>query len=205
MLKKRCYRRSQVSLFIILGILILVFVALYYATVIPAIENMKENSVKPYDNTVESFMEYCMDHKTDQIFSAIGQTGGMLYVDYIDTAIVSKDTLKTKEQIKQDIILLTNFMINECIEENPFSAEINYNNPKYKIEFYPDITEITITDAYVAYDRGRTIDPEISMFKNIRFARIYDIAAKNILVNDPWLNYAGNATAPGMTVEAGDM
>ena len=125
MLKKRCYRRSrsQVSLFIILGILILVFVALYYATVIPAIENMKENSVKPYDNTVESFMEYCMDHKTDQIFSCNRpdwRNAFMLII--LIQRFVSKDTLKTKEQIKQDIILLTNFMINECIEENPFSC-----------------------------------------------------------------------------------
>ena len=188
-LKKRIKKKSQITVFIIVGLLILIFVG-FLMLIVSHIKT--DITFKTKQTTIKGYIENCVEASASDGLYLIGRQGGYIKLpnnyystDYGNIAygfVDERDVLRDINEIKREYEKYIKEQTLVCVNDfNSFKDKgynVSYTEPKVNVIF----ASRTIVDVKfnVKYKLGDT-SSSVSLFKVIlpvRFSRIYGLANK---------------------------
>ncbi|MFO8016723.1 MAG: hypothetical protein R6U32_06465 [Candidatus Woesearchaeota archaeon] len=187
-------KRGQVTIFIIIGIVILVLISLIFFLRGESAEELEEEAERAQELDVSSvrlFTKGCMDQTLEDAFYILGYHGGYIYLPVTNLGLGDYNTsygyyegesrLASLDQMKQEIRRYFMFNMGQCT--NDFQSfpqyEINESVGTINISFAEDKTLFDISYP-LAIREGDSLT-EISDFHiemDVRLRLIHDIAEK---------------------------
>ncbi|MDP2925783.1 MAG: hypothetical protein Q8N99_05415 [Nanoarchaeota archaeon] len=181
--KKEVKRKAQITIFVIIGVLIVSFILAYFFS----IREHPESDISPIINPLHNYISTCVKNTGEEAIYYIGTTGGYVappvnYSTDLDIAYYiyqGKDLMPDKEILEKELSLYMDNFLYYCLEDfrdfPDFSvkykdlktlAKIDDNKVSFNVEF-----PLTVTK-----------DKKKYFFKNfyaevpVRLGKIYNIA-----------------------------
>ncbi len=186
--------KSQVSLFIVVGLVILLFLAFLIFSINPQL------SEKTLDDSAIYYMESCIEDKAFESLIMAGKTGGKFESDVSFTSNIKISELFTLSELEKKVENYFLSSVKSCTEENISGKKIFMNQTDVSVSLGGRVF-FDISDAYsVFHEDGVYHHGDMSFDFNIRFDEIYGVI-EHILENKPDINDTGPMRIEGFKIE----
>ncbi len=186
--------RGQVSLFIIVGVIIL---AVFAIVVIPGPED-NEKSLESKE--VDMYMTQCTKNKAERAMWSAGKTGGMFKEEVMFTAYV--EDMPSIEGIKSNVSKLIKKGIRNCSRYDFAGKNVTTGNLSVEVEFDKS-TKVYVDNFYqVRMDNKVERTPKYEFELEIPFMKIYKAA--EVIVNNKYIPDKDELRKQGLKIEGMD-
>ncbi|MFW6383336.1 MAG: hypothetical protein ACOCZQ_01695 [Nanoarchaeota archaeon] len=186
--------RSQVSFFIILGLIILLFLAFLIFIINP------DFTAREMDDSVIFYMENCIEDKALEALLMAGKTGGKFEENFLFTGILDNSQFYTKSELEQRIENYLLSTVKKCAEQNISGNQISMNETSITVSL-ENRAFFEINNAYSVVLEDNIYHQDKLLFDfDIRFDEIYEII-EHVLDNKPHVADKGSLKNEGFKIE----